>query len=118
MNGFLDGSWNTDTLQLRNIVALLILNSVTLLPGVLSGLTILPVLDPAMLTGDRFLDRSLSDLTLAFLDISTDSIWNIAALLPGDIFVGSLGNLVANFLWDLPANWFWSSSGSRSSIFS
>merc|ERR1711917_129516 len=104
MNGFLDSSWNINTLQLRNNVALLILNIVTLLP----------VLDPAMLTGDRFLDRSLSDLTLAFLDISTDSIWNITALLPGDIFVGSLGNLVANFLWDLSANWFWGSSGSRS----
>ena len=114
MNSFLNSSWDIDTLQLWDIVALLILNSVALLPGVLSSLTVLPVLDPALLTGDWILNRSLSDLTLTLLDISTDGIWNITALLPGDRLIGSLGNLVAHFLGDLSAYWLWGSSWSRS----
>merc|ERR1719308_46235 len=102
-----DGSWNTDTLQLRDIVTFLILNSATLLPGVLSRLTIFPILNPTLLTRDRLLNRSLGDLTLALLDISTDGVWNISALLLGDGLIGSLGDLIANLLGNLSADWFW-----------
>merc|ERR1712145_25604 len=114
MNSLLDSSWNVDTLQLRDIITLLILNSATLFPSVLSSLAVLSVLDPALFTGNRFLNRSLCDLTLTLLDIGTDGIWNITALLPGDRLIGSLGNLVAHFLGDLSAYWLWGSSWSRS----
>merc|ERR1712198_671252 len=104
MNSFLDSSWNVDTLQLRDIITLLILNSATLFPSVLSSLAVLSVLNPALFTGNRFLNRSLCDLTLTLLDIGTDSIWNLTALLPGDRFICSPWNLITYFLRDLPAN--------------
>merc|ERR1719308_15220 len=107
MNSLCDSSWNTDTLQLRDIVTLLFLHSATLLPGVLSRLTILPILDPTLLTRDRLLNRSLGDLTLALLDVSTDGVWNISTLLLGDGLVGSLGYLIANLLGNLSTDWFW-----------
>merc|ERR1719342_1272884 len=113
MDSLLDSSWNVNTLQLRDIITLLILNSATLLPSVLSGLAVLSVLNPALFTGDRFLNRSLSDLTLTLFNIGTDSIWNITALLPGDRFICSPWNLIAHFLWNLTANWFRDSSWSR-----
>ena len=67
MNSFMDSSWHTDTLQLGNRVALLILNSGTLLPDILSCLALFLVLKSAFLSGNRLLDRSLRDLALAFL---------------------------------------------------
>ena len=67
MNGFMDSSRHTDTLQLGNRVALLILNSGTLLPGILSCLALFLVLKSAFLSGDRLLDRSLRDLAFALL---------------------------------------------------
>merc|ERR1719474_2270251 len=107
MDSLRDSSWNTDTLQLRDIVTFLILYSATLLPGVLSSFTFLPILDPTLLTRDSLLNRSLGDLTLALLDISTDSIWNTSTLLLGDGLIGSLWDLVAHLLGNLSAYWFW-----------
>merc|ERR1719474_485370 len=107
MDSLRDSSWNTDTLQLRDIVTFLILHSATLLPGVLSSLTFIPILDPTLLTRDRLLNRSLGDLTLSLLDISTDGIWNTSTLLLGDGLIGCLGDLVAHLLGNLSAYWFW-----------
>merc|ERR1719334_2535429 len=100
-------SWHTDTLQLGNRVALLILNSGTLLPGILSCLALFLVLKSAFLSGNRLLDRSLRNLALALLNISTDSVGNISAFLLGDGLVGRLRNLVTDFFGDLPTHCFW-----------
>merc|ERR1719474_463835 len=107
MDSLRDSSWNTDTLQLRYIVTFLILHSATLLPGVLSSLTFLPILDPTLLTRDRLLNRSLGNLTFALLDISTDSVRNISTLLLGDRLIGSLGDLITHLLGNLSTDRFW-----------
>jgi len=107
MNSLRDNSWNTDTLQLRDVVTFLFLYSAALLPGVLSSLAIFPILDPTLLTRDRLLNRSLGNLTLALLDISTDGVRNISTLLLGDGLIGSLGDLVAHLLGNLSTDWFW-----------
>jgi len=106
MDSLMNSSWHIDALQLGNIVTLLILNSGTLLPGVLSGLALFPVLNTAFLTRDSLLDRPLSDLTLALLNISTDGVRNISAFLLGDGLVGRLRNLVADFFGNLTTHWF------------
>merc|ERR1712198_790018 len=64
-----------------------------LLPGVLCSLTVLPVLETTLFARDRFLNRSLGDLTLPLLNISTNGVGNIATLLLGDGLIRSLGNL-------------------------
>jgi len=112
MDSLMDSSRHIDALQLGNIVTLLILNGGTLLPGILSDLAIFPVLNTAFLARDSLLDRPLSDLTLALLNISTDGIRYISAFLLGDRFIGRLWDLVANFLRNLTTNWLrrrWSS---------
>jgi len=110
MDSLSDSSGHADTFQLWNIVTLLILNGAALLPGVLCSLTILPVLESTLLPGDRLLNRSLGDLTFALLDISTNSVRNLATLLLGNRFIGGLRHLVADFLGNLSANWFWTCS--------
>jgi len=107
MDSLRNSPWNADTFQLWNIVTLLILNVAALLPGVLRSLTVLPVLESTLLPGDRLLYRSLRDLTLPFLNISTNGVGNIAALLLGDGLIRSLWNLVTDFLGNLSTNWFW-----------
>merc|ERR1712002_603372 len=110
MNSLLNGSWNTDTFQLRNVVALLILDSVTLLPSILSSLTILSVLNSALPSRSSLLHSSLVDLTLPFLNISTNGIRDIMTLPLGHRLISGLGNLITNLLRDLTANWFRNSS--------
>jgi len=105
MDSLMNSSWHIDALQLGNIVTLLILNSGTLLPGILSCLAFFPVLNTAFLARDSLLDRPLSDLTLALLNISTDGVRNISAFLLGDRFVGRLWDFIANFLGNLTTNW-------------
>merc|ERR1719309_1396367 len=105
MDGLMNSSWYIDALQLGNIVTLLILNGGTLLPGILSGLALFPVLNTAFLARDSLLDRPLCDLTLALLNISTDGIGYISAFLLGDRFVGCLWDLVANLLGYLTTDW-------------
>jgi len=107
MDSLRNSSWNADTFQLWNIVALLILNGAALLPGVLRSLTVLPVLEATLFARDRLLYRSLRDLTLPFLNISTNGVGNIATLLLGDGLIRSLWNLVTDFLGNLSTNWFW-----------
>merc|ERR1719300_1526748 len=107
MDSLRNSSGNADTFQLWNIVALLILNGAALLPGVLCGLTALPVLETTLFARDRFLNRSLGDLTLPLLNISTNGVGNIATLLLGDGLLRSLGNLITDFLGNLSTNWFW-----------
>jgi len=84
MDSLMNSSWHVDALQLGNIITLLILNRGTLLPGVLSSLTLLPVLDTAFLARDSLLNRPLSYLTFALLNISTDGVRNISTFLLGD----------------------------------
>jgi len=105
MNSLRDSSWNIDTLQLRDIVTFFILHSAALLPGVLSSLAFLPILDLTLLTRDRLLNRSLGDLTLALLNISTDGIGNISTLLLGDGLIRGLGDLVTHLLGNLSTDW-------------
>merc|ERR1719447_1605077 len=106
MDSLRNSSGNADTFQLWNIVALLILNGAALLPGVLCSLTVLPVLETTLFARDRFLNRSLGDLTLPLLNISTNGVGNIATLLLGDGLIRSLWNLVTDFLGNLSTNWF------------
>merc|ERR1712142_659332 len=110
MNGFLDSSWHTDTLQLRDVVTLLILNRATLLPGILSSLTVLSGLGSALPSRNSLLNSSLGDLTLALLDISTCGIGNTATILLGYRLISGPWNLITHLLWNLLAYWFWSSS--------
>jgi len=105
MDSLMNSSWNIDALQLGNIVTLLILNGRTLLPGILGSLALFPILNAAFLARDSLLNRPLSDLTLALLNISTDGIRNISAFLLGDRFVGRLWDLVANLLRNLTTDW-------------
>jgi len=105
MNSLMNSSWHIDALQLRNIVTLLILNGGTLFPGILSSLALFPVLNTAILARDSLLNRPLSDLTLALLNVGTDGIGYISAFLLGDRFVGCLWDLVANLLGNLTTDW-------------
>merc|ERR1719300_2009261 len=84
MLGLSDCPRNIDTLKLRNIVAFFILNSATLGAGILSSLAFASELGVTFFARNSLLDGSLSDLTLALLDISTNSIGNRATLLPCD----------------------------------
>merc|ERR1711973_754986 len=76
MNSLSDGSWNADTLQLRDVVTLLILNCVTLLPRILSCFAVFSELKSTLLARNGLLDRPLGDLTFSFLNISTNSVWD------------------------------------------
>merc|ERR1719342_816092 len=89
---------NIDTLELRNVVAFFILNSATLGAGILSSLAFASELGVTFLARNSLLDGSLGDLTLALLDIRTNSIGNRATLLPCDSLECGLGDLTANFL--------------------
>merc|ERR1719342_1075611 len=110
MDSLLNSSWNTDTFQLRDVVALLILNGATLLPGILSSLTVLSGLSSTLPPRDRLLNSPLGDLTPTLLDISANSIRNIATILLGNRLICGLGNLVANLFRNLSAYWLRSSS--------
>ena len=76
----------------------------TPLLNVIGSLAILLVLKAALLARDSLLDRSLGDLTLALLDISTHGVGDIMALPPGDGVIHSLGHLLTDFLGDLAAH--------------
>ena len=104
MLSFCGSSGNIDTLELRNIVAFFILDGATLGADVLSCLTLTSELCVAFLPRNCFLYRSLGDLTLALLDISTHGVGDIMALPPGDGVVHGLGNLLTDFLGDLAAH--------------
>merc|ERR1712098_224414 len=106
MDSLGDSSWNIDTFQLRDIVALLILHGATLFPGVLSSLALLPGLGSTLPSGNSLLHSCLGDLTLSLLDISTNCVGNLATLLPGDRFIRSLRDLVTNFFGYLSTHWF------------
>ena len=104
MNSFLDSPGDIDTLHLRDVVTLLLVLLLAALLDVIGSLTVLAVLEAALLTGDRLLDRSLGDLTLPLLDISADGVGDIMAFPPGDGVVDSLWHLFAHLLWDLAAH--------------
>merc|ERR1719462_629302 len=107
MNSLSDSSWNADTLQLRDVVTLLILNCVTLLPYVLSSFAVFSELKSTLLTRNSLLDRPLGDLTFSFLNISTNSVWDVATLFLGHRLVCGLRDLVAHFLGNLSTYRFW-----------
>ena len=105
MDGLLDSPGQVDALHFRDAVAFFFKLLLTSLFDVIGSLTILPILEAALLTRDRFLNRLLGDLTLALLDISTDGVGDIMALPPGDGVVHSLGNLLADLFGNLAAHW-------------
>ena len=104
MDSLLDSPGDIDTLHLGDVVTLLLVLLLAALLDVIGSLTVLAVLEAALLTGDRLLDRSLGDLTLPLLDISADCVGDIMTLPSGDGVVDSLGNLFANLLGDLTAH--------------
>ena len=104
MNSLLDSPGDIDTLHLGDVVALLLVLLLAALLDVIGSLTVLAVLEAALLTGDRLLDRSLGDLTLPLLDISADGVGDIMAFPPGDGVVDSLWHLFAHLLRDLAAH--------------
>ena len=104
MNSLLDSPGDIDTLHLGDVVTLLLVLLLAALLDVIGSLTVLAVLEAALLTGDRLLDRSLGDLALTLLDISADGISDIMTLPPGDGVVDGLGNLLTHLLRDLAAH--------------
>ena len=105
MDSLLGSPRQVDVLQLRHIVAFLFELLLASVLDIIGSLAILPVLEAALLAGDGFLNRLLRNLALALLDISTDGVSDIMALLPGGGVIHSLGNLLADFLGDLAAHW-------------
>merc|ERR1719342_823019 len=110
MNSLLDSSRHTDTLQLRDVVTLLILNRTTPLPGILNSLTVLSGLGSALSSRNSLLNSFLGNLTLALLDISTNGIGNTATILLGYRLICGPWNLITHLFWNLLTYWFWSSS--------
>ena len=104
MDGLLDRPWDIDALHLRDVVAFLLELLLALLFYVISSLTVLAVLEAALLTGDRLLNWSLGDLALALLEISADGVGDIMALPPGDGVVDGLGHLLTYLLGHLAAH--------------
>ena len=104
VDGLLDGPGDVDALDLGNIVALLLEFLLASLLDVIGSLTVLAILEAALLTRDRLLDWPLGDLALPLLDISTDGVGDILALPPGDGVVDGLGNLLAHLLRHLAAH--------------
>ena len=104
MDGLLDRPWDIDALHLRDVVAFLLELLLALLFYVIGSLTVLAILEAALLTRDRLLDWPLGDLALPLLDISTDGVGDILALPPGDGVVDGLGHLLTDLLRDLSAD--------------
>ena len=104
MDGLLDSPGDIDTLHLGDIVTLFLVLLLAPLLDIISSLAVLAVLEAALLTGDRLLDRPLRNLALPLLDISADCVGDIMTLPSGDGVVDSLGNLFANLLGDLTAH--------------
>ena len=101
MDGLLDRPWDIDALHLRDVVAFLLELLLALLFYVISSLTVLAVLEAALLTRDRLLNWSLGDLAFTLLEISADGVGDIMALPPGDGVVDGLGDLLAHLLGHL-----------------
>merc|ERR1711973_809470 len=107
VNSLSDGSWNADTLKLRDVVTMLILNCVTLFPCILSSFAVFSELKSTLLARNSLLDRPLGDLTFSLLNISTNSVWDIATLFLGHRLICGLWDLVAHFLRNLSTYRFW-----------
>ena len=104
MDGLLDSPGDINALHLGNVVAFLLVFLLASLLNVIGSLAVLAVLEAALLTGDRLLDRPLRNLALPLLDISADCVGDIMTLPSGDGVVDSLGHLFANLLGDLTAH--------------
>ena len=73
----------------------------------LSSFAVFSELKSTLLTRNSLLDRPLGDLTFSFLNISTNSVWDIATLFLGHRLVCGLRDLVAHFLGNLSTYRFW-----------
>ena len=104
MDGLLDSPGDINALHLGNVVAFLLVFLLASLLNVIGSLAVLAVLEAALLTGDRLLDRPLRNLALPLLDISADCVGDIMTLPSGDGVVDSLWHLFAHLLWDLAAH--------------
>ena len=105
MDGLLDRPWDIDALHLRDVVAFLLELLLALLFYVIGSLTVLAVLEAALLAGDRLLYRSLRDLALPLLEISADGVGDIMALPSGDGVVCGFRDLLTDLLGHLAAHW-------------
>jgi len=104
VEGFLDGSWDVDALQFLSIEALLLLNSRTLLVDIIGRRAVPLDLNGTFSSLNLFLDRSLGDLTLPLLGVSTGLALDVSALLPGHRVIGGLRNLITDLLGHLAAH--------------
>ena len=108
VDGLLYSPGDVDTLHLGNVVALLLVLLLASLLDVIGSLTVLAILEAALLTRDRLLDWPLGDLALTLLDISANGVGDIVALPPGDGVVDGLGDLLAHLLGHFAAHGLWS----------
>ena len=104
VNGLLDSPGDADALHLGDVVAFFLILLLASLLDVVGSLTVLAVLEAALLAGDGLLDRPLGDLALPLLDISADGVGDVVALPPGDGVVDGLGHLLTDLLRDLAAD--------------
>ena len=116
VDGLLDGPGDIDALDLGNIVALLLEFLLASLLDVIGSLTVLAILEAALLTRDRLLDWPLGDLALPLLDISTDGVGDILALPPGDGVVDGLGHLLTDLSGNLATHWLGSFPDNRRNV--
>merc|ERR1712024_437529 len=84
MDGLLDSPGDINALHLGNVVAFLLVFLLATLLNVIGSLAVLAVLEAALLTGDRLLDRPLRNLALSLLDISADCVGDIMTHPSGD----------------------------------
>jgi len=104
VDGLLDSPGDADALHLGDVVTFFLILLLASLLNVISSLTVLAVLEAALLTGDGLLHRPLGDLALALLDISADGVGYVMALPSGDGVVDGLGHLLTDLLRDLAAD--------------
>ena len=110
MESFFDGSGDVDTLQFLRVVALLFLNSGTLLANIIGSGTVPLDLERTFSPLNLLLHWPLCDLASPLLDIGTGLVRNIPALLPGHRLIGGLWNLVTDFFGHLTTRWLRRSS--------
>ena len=116
MDGFLDSPWDIHALHLGNVVALLLVLLLASLLDVIGSLTVLVILEAALLTRDSLLDWPLGDLALPLLDNSTDGVGDILALPPGDGVVDGLGHLLTDLSGNLATHWLGSFPDNRRNV--
>ena len=94
-------------LRTSNICLSTVKNHLNHLIYYLSCFAVFSELKSTLLARNGLLDRPLGDLTFSFLNISTNSVWDVATLFLGHRLVCGLWDLVAHFLGNLSTYRFW-----------